>query len=1652
MKTCRFVFLFIIMGIMALISHAADVKTIVNAQVSVYGQNLSPRYESVVYRNLKVVAYVDGKECGRQEECTVFYTPQQTRIIYFPISVVTSEANIGKTIEMHLIVTAPDDGSSDNRIWYDSEFAKTCDGEYIIQDVVLPSGVSGLTVKNGAYGSVEDESMSFVTLDFVPSYPSFPEKISINVDEEKDLLPLIYYSPDNGDASFNDKVSIPFNPTIEWDFGNSAEYINVEKNVLKGIAETDMWEAYLGGRYINFPSFSIWTSVKVIDPTVCKVYASLFVDGEELESYDEYSQYGLSAYVKGQRVAGPVACQAISPAGGPGFLLKLKNAPKGNIEFRVSKRTPAQVEGVNEDTYSASEYIIQSAKLIEETIVTTFPFKEGTSYGSIDNTVKVELVIPTQVEVSPTEITAEVGQSISFANTFTVSFFSSDGSPASIPSSYETTWNVGNYVDFFSTEGDLLTVNKYVEKALYVGARIQNEDLNLNAEAYRIKINVIYPLKSISFEKPEQIVWAGETVDVSYLVTPADAASYYEIRLEYDQSVFARGTIANILKVSEKAEVGTYTIKALAYDRDGKALGVEAELKVEVRRHVESFSLTASSLTMDKGSTRQLDNLVKEVLPSDASDKRIGWKLSGSGTGLTVKEIDGKWYVTANAVGQYTLTAYSVENPQLTQRLSVTVNAVVGGITVNSPVQSVYPGGSIDLGYKVDSSDEVSVEWTSSDAGVVSVTQGKDGKWVAAAVKPGIATLTVKTVPGSKTATIAVTVWSHVSGLTLTEETLTLNKGMTTVVDRYVRFIPEDAHDKSLRWTSSNESVASLMEKNGYWSVSALSRGEAMLTVTSIDNPQATAIMLVEVVVPLEGVAAVYPNQTVKLGSTVDLSCTFTPADASDLSMTWTSSDDAVVAVSIAEDGNPSAIAKGFGSATLTGKTNDGGFTTTIIVTVPCHVTEIKLTTSSISLKPSQTFNPDDYVQAVLPEQSADKSLTWKSSDADVVKLKGKSGAYTATAVGVGEAILTVRSNDNPDVSATLKVTVTENVIVLEGLAFTNPTQTVFDGEAVNISLTSTPADANSYSVQLKYDEKIFEYKSSVLKVRPGVAAGKYTIVAQAYDADNKEMKISATLTVTVRTHVSGVAISDKLGGEPLSVTKGESVTLNEYVVVTPADAYNKNVEWTSSNTSVATVSEKDDVWFVTGVAVGEATLIVKSKDNPDISAYLEVQVVEGITGFSFVKTVNMTKEGETKTIEIIPIPKTAFVDVNKFLITVDDIYGQGKDWKYLDVAVKEQGGRIEAVISAAYTWGINTLNVFYEGKNMGSVTVNVGAVMPFEKGWNWISTPCADYKSSKLDEIDLDDMGAVFGKDLQEIRATDVLLYKDPVMGYFGDFAGLSSTKMYQFYFEQKPETFVIYNINRNKESVNVSSGWNWLAYPYEYTYSLTELTTAEVFASVSDGDRIVVQDEFAEFADGKWVGTLATLQPSKGLMYYREAGADATIEWKGYDALGQKLSAPSVQWANGRRAETMVWNYDDHAYADNMTIVATIDAVDFPENCTVGAFVGGECRGQGKYVDGRFFITIHGVRGESISFVLYDEQTQTYRAIFGSLSFSDKAGSVQTPLRLKAGGQVTAIDDLKTVNEKLSGSRFYDLQGRPVEAPVKGMYIINGEKKNIK
>lgn len=113
-----------------------------------------------------------------------------------------------------------------------------------------------------------------------------------------------------------------------------------------------------------------------------------------------------------------------------------------------------------------------------------------------------------------------------------------------------------------------------------------------------------------------------------------------------------------------------------------------------------------------------------------------------------------------------------------------------------------------------------------------------------------------------------------------------------------------------------------------------------------------------------------------------------------------------------------------------------------------------------------------------------------------------------------------------------------------------------------------------------------------------GVAEGKTTITATCG-------QVSATCEVIVSIEtidVTGVS----LDRESLKMLKTASpVQLN--AIVSPSNASNKNVTWTSSNPSVATVS---DSGLITPVEVGETTITVTTEDG-NYSANCAVTIVE---------------------------------------------------------------------------------------------------------------------------------------------------------------------------------------------------------------------------------------------------------------------------------------------------------------------------------------------------------------------------------------------------------------------------------------------------------
>ena len=106
----------------------------------------------------------------------------------------------------------------------------------------------------------------------------------------------------------------------------------------------------------------------------------------------------------------------------------------------------------------------------------------------------------------------------------------------------------------------------------------------------------------------------------------------------------------------------------------------------------------------------------------------------------------------------------------------------------------------------------------------------------------------------------------------------------------------------------------------------------------------------------------------------------------------------------------------------------------------------------------------------------------------------------------------------------------------------------------------------------------------------------------------------SSTPSPSTPVAVSGVALNKKVA----TVNVGKNVTVK--ATVTPANADNKTLAWTSSNTKIATVSNG----VVKGVKAGRVIITAKTTDGSNISATCTVTVKQPVTRISLSKKATM--------------------------------------------------------------------------------------------------------------------------------------------------------------------------------------------------------------------------------------------------------------------------------------------------------------------------------------------------------------------------------------------------------------------------------------------
>lgn len=223
--------------------------------------------------------------------------------------------------------------------------------------------------------------------------------------------------------------------------------------------------------------------------------------------------------------------------------------------------------------------------------------------------------------------------------------------------------------------------------------------------------------------------------------------------------------------------------------------------------------------------------------------------------------------------------------------------------------------------------------------------------------------------------------------------------GMATPEYAYSGATPEQAKaddlaDKlGLTWTSSDPSVV-MVDSDG--NLAAVNAGTAEVSLASEDG-KLTASGVIQVVVSPTGLTMPEPLTLTAGGETQSAAATVEPADATDYTVTYTSSDDSIVTVDGA--GNVTPVAAG--EAEVTAEIADKGLTASCRVVVSPAVEGLYLSDDAITLR---TGEEETLTLTADPEEVDVSAAAWTSSDESIVTVDGEG---TLTAVAEGKATVT---------------------------------------------------------------------------------------------------------------------------------------------------------------------------------------------------------------------------------------------------------------------------------------------------------------------------------------------------------------------------------------------------------------------------------------------------------------------------------------------------------------------------------------------------------------------------------------------------------------------------------------------------------------------
>ena len=329
--------------------------------------------------------------------------------------------------------------------------------------------------------------------------------------------------------------------------------------------------------------------------------------------------------------------------------------------------------------------------------------------------------------------------------------------------------------------------------------------------------------------------------------------------------------------------------------------------------------------------------------------------------------------------------------------------------------------------------------------------------------------------------------------------------------------------------------------------------------------------------VPTESISLSHTDVALQSGEEFQLLSTVLPEAAANNPLIWNSSDPAIASV----DSNGLVRAVSVGEATISA--SFANVATSCVITVePTPISGLSLSQTSVNLKVTEEFQ---LTATIYPETTTDKTVTWSSSNPEVatVDATGK-----VTAISIGESIVTASCGD---VKATCTVTVVATPA--EGITLSQETASLEVAETIQLTATVSPEMTT---------DKTVAWSSSNPEIATVDASGNVTAISigeTIVTASCGAVKASCNIKVEP-TAIQSISLNPS----NWSGFDGESFTIS--ASISPVNATDKTLEWTSSDETIAIVDNNGNVNIV---GIGECIITVAAIDGSGVTATCAVTV-----------------------------------------------------------------------------------------------------------------------------------------------------------------------------------------------------------------------------------------------------------------------------------------------------------------------------------------------------------------------------------------------------------------------------------------------------------